>query len=199
MFDQTRIERYAAWNWAAGGGAYTNSLQVTMSEADSGAIDQFFEDVVGTDALVIDDVDHTAVFAECRQTSGFVEPADEPDAGAELAHKNALVQASNAWVVCARENGFAGLADPDAPVADDYSTTPMVVLPATVTLDQVRVLLEACPLPDYANEYTEPAIGLDVPGFDGRGSPPTVTDEEYSQLMAILSAIYDQDPATEPS
>jgi hypothetical protein len=197
--DQFRIERYAVWTWAAGGSAFTNPPDGMRSEADHLAVEAFLQKADGTDALEIDGTDHTAVFAACRESSDYETPDYNVDPSEELAYKNAVIEASNAWAQCARENGFPGLADTDPAVADQYMTTPMVLLPAGSSLDQVQVLLRACPLANYTSEYAAPQLGFDTAGLDGRGTVPTVSSEEYDQLMAILSAIYDADPTATAS
>ena len=55
------------------------------------------------------------------------------------------LDATLAWLKCARDNGYPQLEDPPAPQVDDYSTQTMALLPGDMTEAQLRELLEACP------------------------------------------------------
>jgi hypothetical protein len=167
--------------------------------------------------LVIDEQDHTAPWLACLTETGYTEPGYEADPADELARKQFAVEAGVRWATCARENGYPTVADPDQPVADNNTTTPTVALPTTITEEQLRGLLAACPNfdPDGVAELeaayaalgnnpspeemralvdryptgVEPIIGFDAPGWDGRGGHGADLDQATGEHLRSLTAI----------
>ncbi|MDR2378396.1 MAG: hypothetical protein LBD70_03070 [Bifidobacteriaceae bacterium] len=167
--------------------------------------------------LIIGQEDLTEPFAKCLTESGYTEPVWKTDPAEELKSKQNIARATSEWAKCARENGFPEIKDPEPPVADDYMTQPTAVLPADITEDQLRALLAACPnfdpekweayekamedLGAFASEQdwervneefdvTEPAIGFDIPGWDGRGSEQAEeTDQATMERVGRLSEL----------
>ncbi|MDR1633466.1 MAG: hypothetical protein LBS27_00755 [Bifidobacteriaceae bacterium] len=145
--------------------------------------------------LIIGQADRTADFSACLKSSGYTEPVEYPDPDAEIAAKQAILAPTQAWIECARANGFPNIEDPQPIKADEWQTQPKAVLSSTITVPEFRALLEACPAfneeghlardramaelgPDTTSvEWEEleakyplgdPDIGFDLPGMDGR-------------------------------
>jgi hypothetical protein len=77
--------------------------------------------------LYIGEKDHSAVFANCLDQSGFTPPElPVEDPASELKSKQAAVEAGVSWARCARENGYPQIQDPAPAVADGGKTFPCV-------------------------------------------------------------------------
>jgi hypothetical protein len=191
-----------------------------QGDVDQDEIEDFFK---GGDyesyRLIVNGADQSTVFADCHESTGY----DESDAwgngspgSVDLAYYQAVVEASNDWAACARENGWPQTLDADMPVSADGSEYPTAVLPSSITEDQLRQLLEACPnfdaeamehndelMQDFDGSggfpdgyWTAPSVGFDYPGFDGQpfdfgstGEPNAAelaTQERLSRLQEIL-------------
>jgi hypothetical protein len=109
-----------------------------------------------------------------------------------------MVEASNAWAACARENGFAGLADAQLPEEIESGLYPMVLLPRSITVGQFEALLAACPATaEWGGETAkvegnqmQPAIGFDAPGYDGVPSTvelPQADRDRFNELITVLA------------
>jgi hypothetical protein len=119
-----------------------------------------FEDVELWVGLWVDGSDYSTEFTRCVQASGYIAPRLWTNPAVELKEKTAVIEASIEWARCARANGFPGLADPAPAVADNYATSPMVMLPADTSVVQVEALVAAC---GSLNEWGKRAFeeGLD--------------------------------------
>jgi hypothetical protein len=187
-------------------------------------IDRLLELTQGVDDpeafLEVDGQDYTEVWQTCHESSGY----DEMDVlQSTLASPQVLeifqnyVDSSNRWSACARENGWTDVKDAVMPAKTDMTEMPMALLPASITEPQLRALLEVCPNfdPEQAEKnvellremigsseralpegyVTEPVIGFDYPGFDGKGvnlltgDTPDIPDNETTQRLYALSAI----------
>jgi hypothetical protein len=100
--------------------------------------------------LIIGEEDHTEAFAKCVAETGYTAPDFFVSPESELAQKRVAIEGTMPWIACARENGYPQMKDPAAPVADQFVTRPMALLPAETTPDQLLSLLEACPNFDAA-------------------------------------------------
>jgi len=69
------------------------------------------------------------------------EPAPEATTATLDAQASAVLAESASWAACARDHGWPDIADPD-PAAGALAE---VVLPATITADELRQLLADCP------------------------------------------------------
>jgi hypothetical protein len=149
----------------------------------------------GEPMLEVDGVDRTDVWVECVAETGYSTRAVWDSAaslGIDPVYVQAVVEANNEWAACARANGYPDVADSTVP-RDSASTEqwPTVLLPRTITEEQLRALLEVCPNFDpeqmkrndalteerYASDPNAtglpegyelmPDIGFDFPGYDG--------------------------------
>jgi hypothetical protein len=180
--------------WAMGDGSKNYSPRDGLEKEEREAVMARLEeqgDEYGDESprfLIIGEEDHTDAWARCLDESGYQEPAVANDPAAELDQKRKEAADGVEWAGCARQNGYPSLADPDTPKADEWETTPMVILPSDMTEQALRDLLAKCPNFD-ADEWTawdeaieedpesatddmvpsQPMIGFDLPGFDGRG------------------------------
>jgi hypothetical protein len=170
--------------------------------------------------LIIGEKDHTEAFVRCLGETGYANPVAPPaDPAEELRGKQGTAAASASWARCARDHGFPEVKDPEAPVADDYSTNPMALLPTVISEAELRTLLAACPPYDvaahdawdqavaasgYLNPMTEeqwaelmslnvypydPAIGFDFPGFRGVAADQDPNSVD-AELTRRLNALY---------
>lgn len=144
--------------------------------------------------LRLEGIDRTEDWVKCLEESGYSDQAvyDTIDTSASSAeYYQYIVEASNEWAACARQNGFPQTIDAVLP-SDDYSY-PTALLPADISEVQLRALLEVCPSFDpaveerneelwnemgdnYSGEFPEgfkgqPSIGFNYPNFDGTYDP----------------------------
>jgi hypothetical protein len=137
---------------ASGGGtgAVTQMVGAGSAVVDADKHARVFEAVEGDYALVIDAVDYSADYERCYVDTGYtpLELVPEIDPAEELKAKQAEAEVSNEWAACARQNGWPDVADADPPVADGYETYPTVVVPGSITVDQLDALLDVCPVFD---------------------------------------------------
>jgi hypothetical protein len=192
-----------------------DSEQVTRSlvrDADGFALDrgfppeteyspvelEFLRTWDGGYALMLDGVDYTDAYTACRNTVPYTNPWSNTAPADELLDKQAMAKASNEWAACARENGWPGLADVLPGEADNYQTTPTVLLPQTMTGDELRQLLAACPAfgTFTANSRgTEFEAGIDFdydPDAAEPEPPPTVDPGIHVQELRDI--LYEQQP-----
>jgi hypothetical protein len=119
-------------------------------------------------ALIVNGVDRTADLRRCLASSGYTEPVvDEVLVAQTQDRMNRLMAGeTNDFLACARENGYPTLPDVSAPPVepggDPIDSAPQAaILPLSMTVDDLRALLEAC------RPY-DPAI--DRPIWDGHGA-----------------------------
>jgi hypothetical protein len=159
--------------------------------------------------LFVGERDLTETWIRCAEDTGYVTPVYANDPNEELVDKQRIAQAGAAWAECARSHGFPTTKDPQAPVADDWTTEPTAVLPASVTEIELRALLDECPTFDRAarmdgdlrlakdpglseEEYeemkgTEALIGFDVPCQDGSATEcDDATWAKYNPLVLVI-------------
>jgi hypothetical protein len=200
--------------------------QPTINEKaleDTEALVAFYEEVDAasgptTPKLMIDGIDHSEAWARCLDETGYslTELNDAVyDSALAVDVYQRMVDANNEWAACARANGYPDVADTQLPAKIDGSSTPMVLLPTSMTPDQLRALLSVCPnfdperaaqsdaaweevdmenytLPD--DYYTYPLIGFDYPGFDGSADVSITydsTDETTARLNELIEIIWE--------
>ena len=153
-------------------------------------------------ALIVDGIDYSEEYARCLATSGY----DENTAQGLDQYNDLLirlqVEANNRWAACARENGWPMLEDSTMPTSP--SESPTVTLPSSITEDQLRTLLSACP--NFNREQQEkmqawekspgakttiPADYLPDPNLTFNIPNSTSPDPNLDILYAILSEQYD--------
>jgi hypothetical protein len=116
-------------------------------------IDEFLAAADDSYYLNISGVDHTALYAECHESSGYDERAislaraNIENATISTAEVSGVVDANVAWADCARQHGWPMVKDPvvpDRPASDASWRT--VMLPSSITEGQMVLLLDACPV-----------------------------------------------------
>jgi hypothetical protein len=183
----------AAWMDKGGMPGRTTALPGAEAQAifDQAGEDGSEEAGVGSAGpfLQVDGVDHTETWVRCLDSSGYDYLAvweSIADSDMFTAMDQLVVDASNQWAKCARENGHPDVIDARMPQSE--TEIPTALLPASITEDQLRQLLAVCPnfdpVIEEANELLEaqmvasdsilpdgyraqPKVGFDFPGFDG--------------------------------
>ena len=107
-------------------------------------IEEVFAGYSTEPVLLVDGIDHTQVFVRCVNQTGYDEMASwaakyDNDPAADVRQ----VDANNRWTSCAREHGWPMIKDSSLPAAGKLVQP--VLLPPTITEEQLRALLTACP------------------------------------------------------
>lgn len=180
------------------------ALQARLAELERQAVDESGE--LARSVLWIGDQDYSEDFSRCLSLSGYRDPESYgADYAAESEAARRKLDAGVEWAACARENGFAEIADPIPPDGREPSSPVAAVwLPFDITEDQLRALVEACPpfdtnahrlydeaLEDGAGDdmlpVVDPRIEIESPG--GHDSEPAPEEaERIERLTAILWA-----------
>jgi hypothetical protein len=154
--------------------------------------------------LFLGEEDYSSQFQRCLNDSGFVPPVVPIDPAQELKQKQAETKAAVAWAQCARDNGHPSVKDPAAPIADEFATFPTVTLPFTITAEQLRTLVEACPAFDAKaiEEYAKSEAKEDPPApvrvqFDGAPDPSDTKNPDYARLTDYMDILYSEIDAIE--
>ncbi|MDR0433268.1 MAG: hypothetical protein LBH48_08220 [Bifidobacteriaceae bacterium] len=125
--------------------------------------------------LWIGGADRTADLDACIAESGYTPPGPFVDQAAEQLAKQTQVDLDNDFVACARRNGYPDL--PDSPPAQvDGGLThapPPIELPLTISDQDLRDLLDACPAIDEAR-IRELADGNDPASVPSGGFGPNI-------------------------
>lgn len=136
--------------------------------------------------------DESVSFSTCHSVTGYQEHGDSPaqENALDPALWSKIMESSIEWTACAREHGWPDVSDPDA-----ASEVPIVLLPSTITEDQLRSLINQCPVQQYGNQDNDgvlPNIGFDCPSFDGQPNQ-TVTanaDCDATRLAGLVHILY---------
>jgi len=133
------------WTNAQGGFGYRtpdNRAANDMAEAS-----QEFDDASQSGpTLWVDRVDRTSSYVQCLNTTKYDELAAwGVSMQIDPAEIQRQVDGNNKWTACARENGWPDIQDSVMPLDIQHAGNPVVVLPTTMTEDQLRALLDACP------------------------------------------------------
>ena len=199
----------AMWRNADGSGGAMTADNAGPDSPEQQKINDFFSATQTDPAMLVDGVDYTTQWLACLDKSGYDEQAAYGPIQMDPAQLQKQVQSNNKWAACARENGWPGVKDSTMPVKLDGSEWPTVLLPPTITADQLRQLLRACPNFDAAkataiNEYwqnnpaatsypgddsPDPSISFDVPGMNGTGDPPD--QKVWDQLQPLFDILYE--------
>jgi protein-S-isoprenylcysteine O-methyltransferase Ste14 len=186
---QINASETAMWRYADGSGG-------AMSQASdpNGPQQQVINDFV-------DGVDHSDEWKQCLADSGYDEQAAQGPAVMDPAQLQLQVKSNNRWVACARDNGWPDVKDSVMPAKTDGSDWPSVMLPPTITEDQLRQLVAACATfdkdqadrmrtwagngqpPDY---LLDPFVSFDVPGMNGAGRPNPGRPARVMALICVL-------------
>jgi hypothetical protein len=128
--------------------------------------------------LVWDGADRTELLLDCLAETGFTPSFPEPDREQESREKIQRAAAGADWARCAREHGFPQINDPAAPVVDGYQTMPDVLIPDTISEEQLRELLTVCP--EVSAEQRRLQAEADV---------GELTDQEYAELFLRVPSL----------
>ena len=118
--------------------------------------------------LWVDRTDLSSTYAQCLSLSEYSDRAAWGSDQVDTAMFQRQVDGNNKWAACARENGWPDIKDSVMPTGLANSEYPMVLLPTTITEDQLRALLDACPnfdpdkqkmLDDWWASYSGPSTG----------------------------------------
>jgi len=161
--------------------------------------------------LFVAETDHSEAFAACIDQTGYIPVEYLADSVEELAHKQKVAQAGAEWATCARENGYPAIKDPNPPKADNWETSPAVLLPEDITPDELRYLLVVCPNFDreaeeasheawkqsgFDSETAQSPIhplieveGSDIAVFDGPDDPA------LKRLQALWEVLHEKENA----
>ena len=173
------------------------------------AAEEFFS--MGSEpGLMIDGVDYSFVYARCLQKSGYDQKAAWGTTGMDSTMVSRQVDSNNLWAECARNNGWPMIENSVIPEATDGNDWPTVLIPVTITTDQLRHLLVSCPNFDperqkyidqwwhdnpgreYPADYVpDPSLDFYLPSrLDNPGSTEDPTPEEQMALDN-LSSLYE--------
>jgi hypothetical protein len=151
---------------------------------------------LGVGYLIVGVTDYTEPYKLCLSDSSYTPPRTPADPAAEIESELARAEASNRWADCARQNGLPSLKDADPPKADNYETSPVVVLPHDMSKDLLESVVRQCePFDRQAREKgddpVDPSFGFDVPGWDGKtklvtGMVDRETAVHISELFHVL-------------
>jgi len=163
-----------------------------------------FESISGDGtALMIDGVDYSKQYGQCLAESGYDERTAEGNYEMDPVQIEKQITSNNIWAACARENGWPDIQDSIAP--SDTAITPTVVLPLTITDDQLWQLLQACSNVDpaqieemqqwrqtdptgFPDDYLpDPCIDFDVPGMSSPNGPEQADVDRMSHLIDIVN------------
>ncbi|MDR2896653.1 MAG: hypothetical protein LBV30_08425 [Propionibacteriaceae bacterium] len=162
--------------------------------------------------LLVDGVDHSQIYGQCLDQTGYDQQAawNADDPGMDPEQTQQQVDVNNEWAACARENGFPALKDSTMPTdLKDYQQSPTILLPGTISPEQLSQLLEACPNWDPAIQEAQwdwfdehpnedmptellrptPNINFDFPDLPA-GDPSSFTEQETGE-MDRQAALYE--------
>jgi len=158
-------------------------------------------------ALFVDQIDKTDVMVKCLDSSGYndQDAMGQVQINPEDAAKQ--VDANNKWAACAREHGWPDVQDSKMPTKTDGSDWPQIVLPNTITEEQLRQLIKDCPnfnveqaqkMADQwkndpnatgapADYVPDPLVTVDYTSLDGLPEDQQQAEmERLSRLQSIL-------------
>jgi len=181
-----------------------NSSPGKNNSLTSQMMEDFFTSPYAGPALIVDGVDHSTDYAHCLQTTGYDEQAAQGSATSlNVDQMENQVRGNNKWAACARENGWPDIKDSVMPT-DVNSMYPMVILPITITEDQLRLLLNACPPLDVEqvkrrNDWlqsnptaTDYPYDDDMRPFINFGEPGDVDEATQAHIDRLNTILYDK-------
>jgi hypothetical protein len=221
------IDTTEAYMMCSGTGCMATGGEDTGSDSEFDRLQEAWDDMRGASDtpegddmapfLAIGEQNHTEAFASCLTSTGYKEPEYKADPAEEAKEKQAQADAGAKWAACARENGFPAITDPEPPVVDNWKTAPMVLVPWSITEDQLKALLAKCPSFDTAGHkaqdeemeraaqsgkdfnpddfpwIADPPVSIDFPGMDKKtgmynGELDKATETKLDKLNEILWA-----------
>jgi hypothetical protein len=168
----------------------------------------FFDDSM-VPGLMIDGVDHSMVYTRCLERSGYNQHAAWGSTNMDFDLVSRQIESNNAWAGCARSNGWPMIQDSQASIDPDESDWPTVLIPVTITAEELRTLVEACPTfnpeqqeylsqwwhiettgqypPDY---MPDPSLDFVVPSLQYSTNPEDEPTAEEAAALENISALY---------
>ncbi|MDR1152959.1 MAG: hypothetical protein LBK72_10925 [Bifidobacteriaceae bacterium] len=142
--------------WVLADGTSTQATDAESTEMADAAIAD------GRSLLWLGGADRTDEYDACVAETQFTQPGPFADPATEQRVKQLQTDLNNDFAACARANGFPEVEDQPPPVLDGGATTlpSDIVLPLTMTEEELRGLLTVCP-PYDENRVRAVADGLD--------------------------------------
>ncbi|MDR0432169.1 MAG: hypothetical protein LBH48_02500 [Bifidobacteriaceae bacterium] len=140
--------------------------------------------------LLVDGEDRSQTLADCHEAAPYTEPNEGIDPDSELSAKRPYAEATNRWIACARQNGYPDMEDVPL-TADSFATAPEVVLPLTMTPQELGELLAVCPnlSPDGPGQpdSPDPAVRIEAPAqFTDAEGAETEEAARFNELTEVL-------------
>jgi hypothetical protein len=120
-------------------------LGTASEQAFNQQVEDFLNSASTDPELLVDGIDQSAPWATCLDTTGYSVSAAQSTFQMDPAVFEAQVKANNQWAACVRDNGFPNVKDTVMPQVLDGTQWPTVLLPVTMTEEQLRELVAACP------------------------------------------------------
>ena len=163
-------------------------------------VDDYVSSIGDPYELILDGVNYSEAYKRCMTESGYDDDAawksfewtNDPE------YMQSMVDVSNRWAQCARNNGWPDVQDISMP--DDLSVAVSVQLPWSITEDQLRQLLDVCPNTDDQDPDIPPSIDFAVPhvAYDSNGMGKAIL-EKYNALYTILTETRNASPSGNPT
>jgi hypothetical protein len=177
------------------------SSQATDDEESTAMVNAAVDE--GRSLLWLRGIDRTAEYDACVEESQFTQPGMFADPATEQRLKQLQVDLNNDFAACARANGLPDIADQPPPVIDGGATTGpgQILLPWTITEDELRDLLAQCPVYDESrlrelaggqnrdNWFEETLVGpflfFDIPNMETTG----ISDEDLPRAKSLTNVL----------
>ena len=167
----------------------------------------FFDESV-VPGLMIDGEDYSTVFSQCLERSGYDDHQAWGSTHMDTTAIENQVLANNTWAGCARDDGWPMIKDSVLPTNPDWNDWPMVLIPLTISVEELSTLLDACPSfdpakQDYINDWwntqstghlppdfiPDPVLDFYTPSTEN--NPDTTPNAEEQAGAANLPALYE--------
>ena len=220
---------YGQINWMTSSPGSDGGDMYSFGTGTSGADDELYaqELVIGKfhegPAMFIDGMDYSHQYTQCLDETGYAPgPAAQEGDRMPLPSQmewyafvvQAQVRANDLWARCARGQGWA-VPDSTSPTGDSFEA-PQTTIPSTMTEEQLRTLLDACPDFDpatierlaawmsvhadtsityYPDYLPDPNIGIRIVGFDAAFPAewmPPAQETALIRHVAVLRHILDE-------
>lgn len=162
--------------------------------------------------LIIDGIDHSQAYARCLMESGYDDNKAWGLVNIDLTVLQLQVTGNNKWAACVRENGWPDVQDSAPPT--DPDKWPVIILPPTITEDELRLLLDACPNFDPQEDemvqqwwddhpgsgsypdgvYPDPLISFGIPASanDPNRAPSAYNEAEMERVSRLTRILYEK-------
>ncbi len=124
-----------------GGGKYDDDIELSLDA--QARFQEFFENMPAHPTLILDGADHSQAYGKCLEQTNYDFMAAMGEVASDPEQNLKQVKANNDWAACARENGFPAILDSEMPMGTEQPLP--VLLPGSITPEQLRALLVTCP------------------------------------------------------